>query len=82
MTWIWKGLIGILILIVLMLLIWFPLVFFSLGSAVGEPNIPIEVSLDLRLEPFQPLYQRTTRHDSIHVYVFFLILCKFLTIKK
>lgn len=45
--------------------IWFPLIFFSLGKAVGEPNIPEEVMLELRIGAYQPLYTMSARVNGI-----------------
>ncbi|CAG9835083.1 unnamed protein product [Diabrotica balteata] len=46
-------------------IIWFPLVFFSLGDAVGDPNIPSDVALEVRIGPYEPIYKMTVQANSI-----------------
>lgn len=46
-------------------IIWFPLVFFSLGNAVGQPNIPSDVTLEIRIGPYEPIYKMTAQSNSI-----------------
>lgn len=50
--------------------IWFPLVFFSLGNAVGAPNVPYDVTVSLRLGPYEALYKTSAQSNSIDQYVF------------
>ncbi|XP_065164464.1 piezo-type mechanosensitive ion channel component isoform X3 [Atheta coriaria] len=45
--------------------IWFPLVFFSLGNAVGAPNVPYDVTVSLRLGPYEALYKTSAQSNSI-----------------
>ncbi|KAK9887392.1 hypothetical protein WA026_022330 [Henosepilachna vigintioctopunctata] len=47
-------------------IIWFPLVFFSLGNAVGKPNIPFDVTMDLRIGPYDPVYQMSAQDNNIY----------------
>lgn len=53
------------ILFFIIAVIWFPLVFFSLGNAVGETNVPYEVSIDLRIGPYEPVYKISAQSNSI-----------------
>lgn len=46
-------------------IIWFPLVFFSLGNAVGEANVPSDVTLEIRVGPYEPIYKMTAQSNSI-----------------
>lgn len=45
--------------------IWFPLVFFALGSTVGDANIPYDVTLNLRIGPYQPVYSMSAQTNAI-----------------
>lgn len=45
--------------------IWFPLVFFSLGKAVGESNPPYDVTIDIRIGPYEPVYKISAQSNSI-----------------
>lgn len=49
--------------------IWFPLVLFALGDTVGQPNLPYEVSISLRIGGYQPIYSMSARNNSIYRYV-------------
>ncbi|XP_057662853.1 piezo-type mechanosensitive ion channel component isoform X9 [Diorhabda carinulata] len=60
-----KYLMGGALLTVIIGIIWFPLVFFSLGDAVGNPNPPSDVSLEIRIGPYEPIYQMTVQSNSI-----------------
>ncbi|XP_048520922.1 piezo-type mechanosensitive ion channel component isoform X6 [Dendroctonus ponderosae] len=46
-------------------IIWFPLVFFSLGRAVGESNPPYDITLELRIGPYDPIYQMSAQSNSL-----------------
>ncbi|XP_076270340.1 piezo type mechanosensitive ion channel component isoform X9 [Rhynchophorus ferrugineus] len=46
-------------------IIWFPLVFFSLGKAVGESNPPYDVTLELRIGPYDPVYQMSAQSNAL-----------------
>lgn len=54
------------ILLIIIGIIWFPLVFFSLGNAVGKPNIPFDVTIDLRIGPYDPVYQMSAQDNNIY----------------
>lgn len=56
---------GTIILAIIIGIIWFPLVFFSLGNAVGEPNIPYDVTLEIRIGPYEPVYKMSAQSNSI-----------------
>ncbi|XP_053676328.1 piezo-type mechanosensitive ion channel component [Anopheles nili] len=47
-------------------LIWFPLALFAFSNAVGQPNIPYEVSVSLRIGPYEPVYAMSAQNNSIH----------------
>lgn len=53
-------------LIAIVLLIWFPLALFALGNTVGEPNIPFDVSVTLRIGPYEPIYIMSAQQSNIH----------------
>ncbi|KAL1491500.1 hypothetical protein ABEB36_012089 [Hypothenemus hampei] len=46
-------------------IIWFPLVFFSLGKAVGESNPPYDVTVELRIGPYDPVYQMSAQSNAL-----------------
>ncbi|XP_030761127.1 piezo-type mechanosensitive ion channel component isoform X3 [Sitophilus oryzae] len=46
-------------------IIWFPLVFFSLGKAVGESNAPYDITLELRIGPYDPVYQMSAQSNAL-----------------
>ncbi|KAL3280583.1 hypothetical protein HHI36_003816 [Cryptolaemus montrouzieri] len=54
------------ILLIIIGIIWFPLVFFSLGNAVGKPNIPFDITVDLRIGPYDPVYQMSAQGNNIY----------------
>uniref|UniRef100_A0AAG5DE22 Piezo-type mechanosensitive ion channel component n=1 Tax=Anopheles atroparvus TaxID=41427 RepID=A0AAG5DE22_ANOAO len=47
-------------------LIWFPLALFAFSNAVGEPNIPFDVSVTLRIGPYEPVYTMSAQNNNIH----------------
>lgn len=49
-------------------LIWFPLMFFALGGAVGSSNIPTEVTLKIQIGSFEPIYTMSVQSGSIEVF--------------
>ncbi|CAF3736399.1 unnamed protein product, partial [Adineta steineri] len=49
------------ILILLILLIWFPLLFFSFSSSFYQPNPPKEVTVEIKLGGYLPIYQMTAQ---------------------
>lgn len=53
----WKYLIGGSILLLIILVIWFPLVLFSLTNAVGVPNEPLDCTVEVNLGGHQALYK-------------------------
>uniref|UniRef100_A0A336KKX9 CSON012824 protein n=1 Tax=Culicoides sonorensis TaxID=179676 RepID=A0A336KKX9_CULSO len=50
----------------LIILIWFPLALFAFSSAVGEPNIPYDVSISLRIGPYEPVYTMSAQNSKIY----------------
>ncbi|CAH0558079.1 unnamed protein product [Brassicogethes aeneus] len=49
-------------------IIWFPLVFFSLGNAVGQSNTPYDVTLEIRIGPYESVYQMSAQNNSIYAF--------------
>lgn len=45
--------------------IWFPLALFAFSNTVGEPNIPFDVSVSLRLGPYEPVYAMSAQESDI-----------------
>lgn len=50
-------------------LIWGPLALFALGNTVGEANVPLEVSLELKIGPYEPIYRMSSQSSKIHQFV-------------
>ncbi|XP_053696010.1 piezo-type mechanosensitive ion channel component isoform X3 [Sabethes cyaneus] len=50
----------------IILLIWFPLALFAFSNAVGEPNLPYDVSVSLRIGPYEPVYMMSAQDNNIH----------------
>ncbi|XP_063241990.1 piezo-type mechanosensitive ion channel component-like isoform X9 [Bacillus rossius redtenbacheri] len=53
-------------LVVIIGIIWFPLVLFALGSTVGQPNLPYDVTMSLHIGPYQPVYRMSAQNNSIY----------------
>uniref|UniRef100_A0A8D9ARX6 Piezo-type mechanosensitive ion channel component n=1 Tax=Cacopsylla melanoneura TaxID=428564 RepID=A0A8D9ARX6_9HEMI len=49
----------------LIFVIWFPLVLFALGNTVGKPNLPTDVTIEIRLGPYQPIYSMSAQTGNI-----------------
>lgn len=49
-------------------LIWGPLALFALGNTVGAPNPPLEVSVELKVGPYEPIYRMTAQSSKIFQY--------------
>ncbi|XP_043288582.1 piezo-type mechanosensitive ion channel component isoform X3 [Venturia canescens] len=49
-------------------LIWFPLLLFALGGTVGDSNPPTEVSMKIRIGPYEPIYAMSAQTSSIVQY--------------
>lgn len=47
-------------------LVWGPLALFALGNTVGTPNTPLEVSVELRIGPYEPVYRMSAQSSQIH----------------
>lgn len=54
---------------VIIALVWGPLVLFALGNKVGAPNTPTEISLELRIGPYEPVYRMSAQSSHIHTYM-------------
>ncbi|XP_058821886.1 piezo-type mechanosensitive ion channel component-like isoform X2 [Topomyia yanbarensis] len=50
----------------IILLIWFPLALFAFSNTVGEPNLPYDVSVTLRIGPYEPVYIMSAQDNNIH----------------
>ncbi|XP_017023914.1 piezo-type mechanosensitive ion channel component isoform X3 [Drosophila kikkawai] len=59
-----KLLMGGTIVLLIVICIWGPLCLFALGNAVGTSNVPFQVSLSIRIGPYDPIYT-TNNYDSI-----------------
>lgn len=53
-------------LIAIIALVWGPLALFALGNTVGEPNVPNEVRVSLRIGPYEPVYIMSAQSSQIH----------------
>lgn len=49
--------------------IWFPLVLFALGNTVGQPNLPYDVTIHVRIGAFEPIYSMSAQNNSISRFV-------------
>lgn len=45
--------------------IWFPLALFAFSSTVGNPNLPLDVSISLRIGPYEPVYMMSAQGSDI-----------------
>lgn len=57
---------GFMLLIVI--LIWSPLALFAFSNAVGEPNLPYDVTVSLKIGPYEPVYAMSAQESDIHEY--------------
>lgn len=46
-------------------IIWFPLVLFALGNTVGLPNNPLDVSLEISIGSYQPIYTMSAQRNDL-----------------
>lgn len=60
-----KYLMGGIMVLSLIILIWFPLALFAFSGAVGEPNIPYDVTVSLRIGPYEPVYTMSAQNSKI-----------------
>ncbi|KAL6263389.1 hypothetical protein P5V15_006180 [Pogonomyrmex californicus] len=63
-----KYLMGGSILLLIIGLIWFPLLLFALGNTVGISNLPYDVSMKIRIGPYDPIYSMSAQSNSIIPY--------------
>jgi len=63
-----KYLVGGSVLLLIIGLIWFPLLLFALGSTVGVSNLPYDVSMKIRIGPYEPIYSMSAQGSSIIEY--------------
>ncbi|XP_059490786.1 piezo-type mechanosensitive ion channel component-like isoform X3 [Neocloeon triangulifer] len=52
-------------LLVVIFIIWFPMVLFALGNTVGQPNLPYDVSVELTIGPYQPVFRTSAQNSSL-----------------
>ena len=64
----WKYLIGGSLLLLFLVIIWFPLILFSLTNAVGVNNKPLDCTVEVSLGGFQSLYRASARQDALVAY--------------
>lgn len=79
-----KLLMGGTVVLLIVICIWGPLCLFALGNAVGTPNLPYQVSVSIRIGPYDPIYT-TNNYDSIreiNPYNFSLMTNTFITNKQ
>lgn len=63
-----KYLVGGIALFLMIGMIWFPLLLFALGSTVGISNLPYEVTLNIRIGGYEPIYTISAQNSSIFQY--------------
>lgn len=63
-----KYFVGGSVLLLIIALIWFPLLLFALGSTVGQPNLPSDVSMKIRIGPYEPIYSMSAQGNYIMTY--------------
>lgn len=63
-----KYMVGGIALLFIIGLIWFPLLLFALGSTVGRSNLPYDVSMKIRIGPYEPIYSMSAQGNSIMQY--------------
>jgi len=51
-------------LFVIIAVIWFPLVIFALGSTVGQPNLPYDVTVKMDIGNYQPIYEMSAQNNT------------------
>ncbi|KAF4525370.1 hypothetical protein B566_EDAN014808, partial [Ephemera danica] len=55
-------------LLVVIFIIWFPMVLFALGNTVGQPNLPYDVSVELTIGPYQPVFRTSAQNSSLKAF--------------
>lgn len=51
--------------LLIVMIMWFPLVFFAIGNTVGSPNIPYEVTTEVRIGSLEPIFQGLATREDI-----------------
>lgn len=46
--------------------IWFPLVLFALSNTVGQPNPPYDVTIQISVGAYQPIFRMTAQQQSLY----------------
>lgn len=60
-----KYLMGGGMILLIIAVIWFPLALFAFSNTVGEPNRPDDVSVSLRIGPYEPVYSMSAQGSDI-----------------
>lgn len=60
-----KYLMGGGMILLIIAVIWFPLALFAFSNTVGEPNRPEDVSISLRIGPYEPVYMMSAQGSDI-----------------
>ncbi|XP_071541022.1 piezo-type mechanosensitive ion channel component isoform X2 [Panulirus ornatus] len=47
-------------------IIWFPLVLFALSNTVGQPNPPYDVTVQITIGAYQPIFRMTAQQQSLY----------------
>jgi len=55
-------------------IIWFPLVLFALGNTVGLPSTPFDVSVELAIGSYEPIFTMSAQKSSLVTYVNTILL--------
>jgi hypothetical protein len=58
-------------LFIIIAIIWFPLVLFALGNTVGSPNPPKEMSMELTIGSYQPIFTMSAQTHSLKKYGYY-----------
>jgi hypothetical protein len=60
-----KFILGSVLILVLVIVLWFPLLWISLLNSSSVPNRPVEVSVELKVGGFEPLFSFTAQEQSL-----------------
>jgi hypothetical protein len=57
------------VLALIIAVVWFPLVLFALANTVGLPIQPNDVTVEISVGAYQPLFQMAAQHSALIKYV-------------